>query len=76
MKKLIVLSLNDDYDVGGLVRYLIRMFEDESVKDIFENKFENSVNGSGRTISPPIPAAFQLDRSKSLSFLQRRTHNS
>jgi hypothetical protein len=40
MKKLIVLSLNDDYDVGGLVRYLIRMFEDESVKDIFENKFE------------------------------------
>lgn len=41
MRKLIVLSESEDYDVGGLVRFLIKMFDREDIKDIFyENGFE------------------------------------
>ena len=35
MKKLIVLSASDNYDVGGLVRYLIKMFEKKDIIEIF-----------------------------------------
>jgi hypothetical protein len=41
MRKLIVLSAGDDYDVGGLVRYLIKMFENPDIIKLFnENGFE------------------------------------
>lgn len=41
MKKLVVLSEGEDYDVGGLVRYLIRMFDLEDIRKIIcENGFE------------------------------------
>ena len=34
--KLIVLSQSDNYDVGGLVRYIIKMFEKNDIKELFE----------------------------------------
>lgn len=43
MKNLIVLSHSEDYDVGGLVRYLIKMFDIKSIKEIFKNKGINII---------------------------------
>lgn len=36
MKKLIVLSHNDNYTVSGLIRYLIKMFYEDSIVEIFK----------------------------------------
>lgn len=36
MRKLVVISHSDDYDVGGLVRYLIKMFERKEIIGMFE----------------------------------------
>jgi hypothetical protein len=38
LKKLIVLSYSDNYTVSGLIRYLIKMFYDYSVIEIFKEK--------------------------------------
>lgn len=41
MKKLIVVSYNEDYDVGGLVRHIIKMFDNDNIKDMFnQHNFE------------------------------------
>ena len=36
MRKLIVLSQSDDYTVSSLIRYLIKMFYEDSVIEIFK----------------------------------------
>ena len=36
--KLVVLSNNDNYSVSGLIRYLIKMFYDDSIIKIFEER--------------------------------------
>ena len=36
--KLVVLSSNDNYSVSGLIRYLIKMFYDDSIIKIFEER--------------------------------------
>jgi len=36
MKKLIVISYNENYDVGGLVRYIIKMFENDDIRELFK----------------------------------------
>lgn len=36
MKKLIVISHSENYDVGGLVRYIIKMFEKTDIKEMFK----------------------------------------
>lgn len=38
VKKLIVISQSDNYDVGNLVRYLIKMFDDIHIRDLFFKK--------------------------------------
>lgn len=41
VKRLIVISKENNYDVGYLVRYLIKLFDDNIIKSIFlENEFE------------------------------------
>lgn len=41
MRKLIVLSAGEDYDVGGLVRFLIRMFDRKDIRNLF---YENGLD--------------------------------
>ena len=36
--KLIILSESDNYSVSGLIRYLIKMFYDDSIIKIFEER--------------------------------------
>jgi hypothetical protein len=43
MKNLIVLYHKGDYDVGGLVRFLIKIFDDEHYKNILLNQFDMKV---------------------------------
>ena len=42
MRKLIVLSQSDDYTVSSLIRYLIKMFYEDSVIEIFKESVEKN----------------------------------
>jgi hypothetical protein len=52
MNKLVVISHSDNYDVGGLVRYFIKMFNREDIRSIFyDNGFEILTSSHIRNIS-------------------------